>query len=291
MKTGVRGIHPAAAFVFFSLVFVVTLLTWNPALCAVSIGCALALDIRLRGKRAVLSFFSFVLPACVLITLFNILFAHYGVTVLFTLRSGNNVTLEAFACGLVYAVRTASTVLWLFSFNGIMTQDKVVFLFGKVAPRLALVLSMALRFIPLFFESAQEIEKARRGIGIDSKSGSVVERFKNSLHCFSILVTRSLEHAVDTAASMSARGYALKGRTNCMTYPFRAFDAVLSAVSVVSVICVFGFSKSLYAEYNPVISIAPFSAKGALCCALFFSMCILPLIFDVWEEKLWSTSG
>ena len=31
MKTGIRGIHPASAFVFFLVVFAVTLLTWNPA--------------------------------------------------------------------------------------------------------------------------------------------------------------------------------------------------------------------------------------------------------------------
>ena len=291
MKTGIRGIHPMSAFVFFALVFAVTLLTWNPALCAVSFFCALALDIRLRGKKAAASFFTFILPTVLLITLFNMFFAHYGVTVLFTLRSGNNVTLEATVCGLVYGVRTACTVLWLFSFNEIMTEDKFIFLFGRISPRLAVVFSMALRFIPLFSESSREIEKARRGIGIDSKSGSIFDRFRNSVHVFSILVTRSLEHAVDTASSMSARGYSLKGRTNCSFYPLRAFDIVLSVVSAFAALAVLAFSKSLFAKFNPVISIAPFSAKGAFACALFFALCALPLIFDVSEEKLWSISN
>lgn len=291
MKTGVRGIHPASAFVFFSLVFAVTLLSLNPAVCAVSFFCALALDIRLRGKKAAASFFKFILPTVLLITLFNTLFAHYGVTVLFTLGSGNNVTLEAFACGFVYAVRTACTLLWLYSFNEIMTEDKFIFLFGRISPRLAVVFSMALRFIPLFSESAREIEKARRGIGVDSKSGSFSERFRNSAHVFSILVTRSLEHAVDTASSMSARGYSLKGRTNCSFYPLRAIDIILSLLSAAAALSVLVFSKSLFAEYNPVIDIAPFSAKGAFACALLFAACVLPLIFDVTEERLWSISN
>lgn len=291
MKTGVRGIHPVSAFLFFALVFAVTLITWNPVLCAVSLFCAFALDVRLRGKRAVKLFFAFIFPTVFLITLFNMFFAHYGVTVLFVLKSGNSVTLEAIVCGLVYGVRTACTVLWLFSFNEIMSEDKFVFLFGKLSPRLALVLSMALRFIPLFSESAREIEKARRGIGIDSKSGSVFDRFRNSLHVFSILVTRSLEHAVESANSMSARGYGLKGRTNCSFYPLRAFDFVLPAFSAFAALFVVVFSKSLASGYNPVIEIAPFSFKGAFACSLFLIMCIVPLIFDVTEEKRWSISN
>ena len=291
MKTGARGIHPVSAFVFFALVFVVTLGTWSPFLCGVSILCALALDVRLRGKRALRSFFAFVLPVILLVTLFNLFFAHYGVTVLFVLKSGNSVTLEAGVCGFVYGVRTACTLIWLFCFNEIMSEDKFIFLFGKFAPRLALVLSMALRFIPLFFESAQEIEDARHGIGMDSKSGSVFARLKNSSHAFSILVTRSLEHAVDTADSMAARGYSLKGRTNCSFYPFRAFDAVLLAVSVAGALSVFVFSKSLFASYNPVIEIAPVSPQGVFACCLFFAMCVLPLAFDLREEKLWSISN
>jgi len=291
MKTGARGLHPVSALVFFCGVFFVTLLTLNPYVLAVSFFCAAALDIRLRGKRAVKGIFTFLLPTAVLITLFNLLFAHYGVTVLFTLKSGNNITLEALVCGAVYAVRTVCTVLWLFCFNEIVSDEKFIYLFARISPRLALVLSMVLRFIPLFSDYAEEIQKARKGLGIDAKSGSISSRFKNSVHAVSILITRSLEHAIDTANSMTARGYSLKGRTNCRTYPMRAVDAALCALCVFSCVLAVVFRESIFAEFNPVIFVEPLSVKGASVCVLFFALCVLPLIFDLSEEKLWSISN
>lgn len=291
MKTGVRGLHPVSSFLFFFGVFTVTLFTLNPYLLAESLFCSAALDIRLRGKKAVRGILTFILPTAVLITLFNAVFAHYGVTVLFTPKGGNNVTLEVIVCGAVYAVRTVCVVLWLFCFNEIVSDEKFIFLFARVSPRLALVLSMVLRFLPLFSAHAEEIQTARRGLGFDSKSGSVSSRFKNSVRCVSILITRSLERAIDTADSMLARGYSLKGRTNCMTYPVRAADFVLSGLSVFSCVLFLVFKNSVFCEYNPVIFIEPPSVKGAAVCCFFLALCASPFIFDLSEEKLWSISN
>lgn len=291
MKTGARGIHPVSALVFFCGVFFVTLFTLNPYVLAVSFFGAATLDIRLRGKRAVKGIFTFLFPTAILITLFNVLFAHYGVTVLLTLKSGNNITLEALFCGAVYAVRTVCTVLWLFCFNEIVSDEKFIYLFARISPRLALVLSMALRFIPLFSDYAKEIQIAHKGLGIDSKSGSILSRFKNSVHAVSILITRSLEHAIDTANSMTARGYSLKGRTNCRTYPVRAIDIVIFILSISSCVFLMIFKNSVAAQFNPVIFVEPLSIKGASVCILFFALCVLPFIFDLSEEKLWSISN
>ena len=291
MKTGARGLHPVSSLLFFVSVFLVTLLTLNPYVLSVSLLGAVLLDVRLRGKKAVKGIFLFLLPTAVLITLFNAFFAHYGVTVLFTFKSGNNVTLEAFVCGAVYAFRTVCMILWLFCFNEILSQEKFLFLFAKVSPRLSLVLSMVLRFLPLFSDNAEEIGRAQRGIGNDSKSGSFFVRFKSSLRAVSILITRSLEHAIDTANSMTARGYSLKGRTNSRKYPFRFVDVLLIVLSVLSCVCSIVFIESVEARFNPVIFVEPPSVKGASVCVLFFALCVSPFIFDVSEEKLWSISN
>lgn len=291
MKTGARGLHPVSSFAFFLCVCLVTLFTLNPVVLLTSFFCAAALDLKLRGKKAAKGILTFLLPTAALITLFNIFFAHYGVTVLFTFKSGNNATLEALVCGATYALRTVCTVIWLFCFNEIVTEEKFIFLFARISPRLALVLSMVLRFIPLFSFRAEEIQKARKGIGIDSKSGSFFERFKNSAHALSILVTQALEHAIDTANSMAARGYTLKKRTNCKRYPLRAFDVFLLALSFLSLLLAAVFRESIYASFNPVIFVEPPSFKGAAVCVCFFALCVSPLIFELSEEKLWSISS
>lgn len=291
MKVGLKGIHPASAFAFFAAVITLTLLTENPFFGAVSFLFAALFDLRHRKTQALKTIFLFLLPLVLFVTAFNVLFAHYGVTVLFTLKSGNNVTLESLVCGAVYGLRTACLILWLFCFNEVVDEDKFIFLFSRFAPRLALVVSMVLRFIPLFSKRAAEIEKARRAIGADPKSGSFTARFRAAVHNVSILVSWSLERAIDTANSMTARGYGLKRRKNCVRYPFRFFDLALLFLSVLSVVLAAALRESVFAEYNPVIYIEPFSAKALVVFALFFALCALPLIFDLTEEKRWSISN
>lgn len=291
MKIGLRGLHPLAAFMFFFAAFLLTLMTQHPLFTCISFLCAALLDIRNRKKRAIKTLFGFLLPLTLFITAFNVLFAHYGVTVLFTLKSGNNVTLESLVCGAVYGFRTACLILWLFCFNEIVDEDKFIYLFSRFTPRLALVISMVLRFVPLFSQRAAEIEKARRAIGIDTKSGSFINRIRAAVHNVSILIGWSLEHAIDTANSMTARGYGLKKRKNCVRYSFHPFDAVLIVLSIFSFVLTLVLRESIYADYNPVIYIEAFSPQSVAVFAAFFVLCILSLIFDLTEEKTWSISN
>lgn len=290
MKTGIRGIHPISAALFFAAVLTVNLLTLSPMIIMISFFSAFLLDLRLRKKDSLKTLFFFLLPMVLLIALFNALFAHYGVTVLFEMKSGNAITLEAIVCGFVYGFRTANAILWLFCFNEIVTQEKYICLFGSFAPRLALVTSMVLRFIPLFSKRAAEIEKARRGIGIDSRSGSFLSRVKNASHSVSILISWSLERAADTASSMTSRGYSSGKRTNCLKYSVRAFDIVLSVLSTLALVLSAVFKDSLFAQYNPVIYFEEPTLRSVSVCVLFFAACVSPLIFDFWEARLWSTS-
>ncbi len=290
MKIGARGIHPFSAAVFFAVVFVITLLTLNPYLLAISFLSGFMFDINLREKKAIKELCCLSAIA-VVIVLFNTLFAHYGVTVLFTLKRGNNITLEAFVCGAVYAVRFVSTMIWLSCFNEVVDEEKFLFLFGRLSPRLALVTSMVLRFLPLVSRYTAETQKACRGIGSDSSVGSIYVRLKNATRIVSIVISRLLEHAVDTANSMMARGYTLKGRTSCRVYPSRIIDALLVSVSGLSALLILSLNDSVAAQYNPIIIIAPFSLRCATVCLGFTVLCFLPLAFDITEKKIWSISN
>lgn len=291
MNVGMKGLHPVSAFAFFAVVFCLTLFTWHPVFTLLSFFSAALIDVRNRKKRAVKTIFGFLLPLVMFVTVFNVLFAHYGVTVLFTLKSGNNITLESLVCGMVYGLRTACLLLWLFCFNETVDEDKFIYLFSRFTPRLALVVSMVLRFIPLFSSRAAEIEKARRAIGVDTKIGSLVNRLRAAVHNASILISWSLERALDTANSMTARGYGLKKRKSCVQYPFRTFDIALLLLSALSLVLTVVFRESVYAEYNPVIYIETMSARSIAVFAAFLILGVLPLVYDLTEEKRWSISN
>ena len=61
-------------------------------------------------------------------------------------------------------------------------------------------------------------------------AGSPVHRIRCALMVFSILVTWSLENAVDTADSMRARGYGLPGRSAFSIFTLTKRDKLLLAV-------------------------------------------------------------
>lgn len=89
-----------------------------------------------------------------LTAILNPIFNHKGLTVLFYLKR-NPVTLESVAYGAASGVMLGSVLLIFSCFNRIITDDKILYLFGRIIPSLAVVLSMALRFVPLFTTQAK----------------------------------------------------------------------------------------------------------------------------------------
>lgn len=290
MQIGFKSVHPIAAFAFYVFAFVLSMTASHPVLLTVSFVAGFVYDLKLSGKKAFLFFVKIILPMLFLITLCNGLFSHYGVTVLFKLHNGNSFTLEALVFGLVFAIRCASALVWLNSFNEIITSDKFIFLFGKVSPKTALVLSMVLRFIPLVRTQAAEIEKAEKGTGNLPCGNNLIGKLRHGARRLSILISWTLEKGIDTAASMKARGYGLAGRTAYNGYKFSFRDALLLIFSVVAAGLFFFITLQYKASYNPVIDI-PAPDTLFLISFLFITLLLLfPAFYDLREERKWSIS-
>ena len=219
-KDAFSGHHPTINFLYFALVLLFSMCLMHPVYLAISLTGALAYDIYLKGRKAARFAVMGLLPMAVFAALVNPAFNHEGATILTYLPSGNPLTLESMLYGAAAAVMLASVVLWFSSYNEVMTSDKFVYLFGRVIPALSLVLSMSLRFIPKFKAQMQTVSEAQACIGRDTKNGSVLRRVGNAVKIFSILVTWSLENAIETADSMRSRGYGLPGRTAFSIYRF-----------------------------------------------------------------------
>lgn len=79
----------------------------------------------------------FYVPLFLMVAVTNPLFSHNGVTPLFFLN-GNPVTLEAFIYGIAIAVMVIAIIMWCKCCSEVMTSDKLLYLFGRVIPKLSL---------------------------------------------------------------------------------------------------------------------------------------------------------
>ena len=104
----------------------------------------------------------------------------------------------------------------------------------------AMMMSIALRFIPILLEETDKIMKAQQARGADFESGNVFRRIKAMVPIFIPLLLSAFRRAFDLALAMEARCYrGGKGRTKMrpLRYHLRDYFAYLfMAVYLTSVI-------------------------------------------------------
>lgn len=285
MQTAFQNCHPAVNFLFFISVIVYGMFFFHPVLLGIAFVSSLAYSLYLCGRKTAKMLVCFLLPTLLFVTVLNTLFAHYGVTTLYVLPSGNRITLEALVYGLVTGGMVATVFLWFTCYNRVVTTDKFLYLFGKRLPTAAMLVSMTLRFVPLFTKRLQKIRQAQRGIGNAGEG-----KLKNAVHSLSILTTWSLENAICTADSMKSRGYGLRGRTSYSRYPKTVRDLVLFAAILLldAVMLVGALLKQTKAVYNPIFSLPPVTAFSYILFACYAALCFLPLALDISEERKWN---
>ena len=153
-------------------------------------------SIRLRGWRAYGHTMRFVGPMFLLIALANPLFNHRGVTMLFTI---NHLwyTLEAVCYGLVSGCSLCAVIMWFTCYQEVMTSDKFLYLFGKPFPGTSLLITMTLRFIPQLQQNRREIRQSQAML--QEEGTRLLQRLGSALRNLSVLLTMSMEAAVETA--------------------------------------------------------------------------------------------
>ena len=277
--------HPAVLLLYFLSVLLVGMFVTNPVLQLTMLLGAVLFCLMLPHRSGGAGFY---VPMFLLVAVTNPLFSHNGVTPLFYLN-GNPVTLEAFVYGAAIAVMVVGVMLWCACYSAVMTSDKFLCLFGRVIPKLALVLSMALRFIPMFKRQMHKVNRAQKAMGLYG-SKSLVDKGRSALRVFLTMISWSLENAIDTAASMKARGYGLPGRSRFALFRFRAADAALAAVSVL----LLGLTLAGTAAgatvfcYYPRISALPLSPFSVAVYAAFGLLSFQPFVIDATEALVWN---
>ncbi len=105
--------------------------------------------------------------------------------------------------------------------------------FGVRSHEIALMMSIALRFIPTLLEETDKIMKAQQARGADFESGNLLERVKNMIPILVPLFVGSFRIAQELALAMEARCYhGGVGRTRMKEIAFGRNDAVAGGILV-----------------------------------------------------------
>lgn len=282
--------HPIVNLIYFGLVISFSMIFMHPVCLAISLFCAFAYAVYLKG-REVLKLMVFCIPLMLFTAALNPLFNHGGATVLTYLPSGNPLTLESIMYGAAASVMLVSVICWFSCVNAVMSSDKLVFLLGRIIPSLSLVLSMTLRFVPRFAAQFKEVNRARECIGFQGSSSGFMQKIKNGLTVLSVMVTWSMENAIDTADSMKSRGYGLSGRTAFSIYHFdrRDRELLLWLILLGVYVSVGGILKAVYWRYFPTICGADLGFFGTSIYVAYFALCITPVAIDLREDRRWKS--
>ena len=172
------------------------------------------------------------LPLALLIALVNPLVYQEGDTLL--VRGGEllgrrfDITLEALAAGGLAGLRIIVIVSAFGLLSAAVDPDELLRMFRRVSYRSALTASLAVRLVPVLARDAGRMGDAARCRPEPPPRLAVVRA----------AVSGALDRAVDVAAALEVRGYALAGRPPRSRRPWSRHDLRVAAAAVSVMACV-----------------------------------------------------
>jgi energy-coupling factor transport system permease protein len=226
MKGRFSAFHPLIIFSYYLGTILIIMLFQHPLFLVVEFALLLTIHFihdRFQGLR---KWLRFMIVTGLLIFLLNPLFNERGRHLLFEVY-GHRVTLEATLYGSISALSILGVMVLFVSYNEIMTPNKLLYLFSKFMPQFAVLLMLTLRFIPLMRRRLEEISAVQQSKGLAVNQGNYKERIRKGMLYIQVLITFSLEEAIQTADSMKARGYGQGNRTSYEYFRFKNVDLVV----------------------------------------------------------------
>jgi energy-coupling factor transport system permease protein len=286
--------HPAAVFLYIAAAVFCAMFTLMPACVALSFVCGSAYSIFLNGVRAYAKALRPLLIMFVVIVLVNPVTNHRGMTVLFHLfgNPGMPVTWEATLRGLCSGGMLMSVFVWFQCYQALITNDKFMYLFGRIAPTSALVVSMVLKLVPVTIRKYHEIEESQSALRVSSDSVDGRKgRIRSAVRVSGVLLSRTMEDSIETADSMRARGYGSGRRTRFSNYRLAPADVicivVLAALLVVVGSLIVVANRSV--NFFPIIRIPDDPVLNGTLLAAYALLLLAPLLIET--QNLWRRSA
>lgn len=233
MTGGFSSYHPLTCFLYYVGAGAFVMLDLHPVFLLFGLAFLVLLNVvqdrgkglRRWGAGFVLLFLFFVI--------INPIINHRGTHMLFYFND-NPIMLEAIIKGVTLALSLLCLLVLFVSYNLVITADKFLFLFAKIVPQWALLAMLAMRFVPLLRRRLKEIELVQQTKGLSVTIGSFRNRARSGIQFVQILLTWSLEEALQTADSMKARGYGTRERSRYSPYRMQLKDWIAFAYMAVT---------------------------------------------------------
>ena len=117
---------------------------------------------------------------------------------------------------------------------------------GFPSHEIALMLSIALRYVPTLMDEAQKIMNAQRARGVEFDEGSFLDRVKAMIPILVPLFVSAFNRAEEMAIAMEARGYrGGEGRTKYRQLSYSKSDRLVVIIFIIVTILVLGLNYFL----------------------------------------------
>ncbi len=179
--------------------------------------------------------------------LFNLFLTRSGEVLfhawIFTITEGGLVTAVYMAVRLIYLIIGSSLMTFTTTPNELTDGiEALLYPLNKVrvpVHEVAMMMSIALRFIPILLEETDKIMKAQIARGADLESGNMIQRAKSMIPILVPLFVSAFRRANDLAMAMEARCYrGGEGRTKMKPLCYRSRDYMAYLVMIVYVVTV-----------------------------------------------------
>ncbi|WP_245890055.1 energy-coupling factor transporter transmembrane component T [Rummeliibacillus pycnus] len=279
--------HPIVLFSYFILAVGLTMFYMHPVYLMISLLLSIILSLQVN-KKAFLRGLKWIIPMIFIAAIINPLISHDGEKIILYIDN-NPITIEAITYGFAMSIMICSVIFWFGCYNVLMSSDKFLYLFGKISPAFALIISLTLRLVPRFKHQIGVIAHAQKTIGMDVTSGNLFHRIKCGNRIISILITWALENAIETADSMKARGYGLPRRSTFSLFTFEKRDGfmliILLLLTAISVLGSFLGYNNYY--FYPTFSELTFQPISILLYGSYTLLLAIPIIIELWEAFKW----
>ena len=278
---GFDSLNPITALIYYLFAICIPMFTLDPVIALISISTSALFDVLLQkriGGKYIFVFLLFLISS-----LINPIFNQNGVTVLLFIND-TPITLEALVYGIFSSLTLVSVIVWFFTFSSVMTSEKIIYIFGRISPKTALVISMALRFVPLFLKNYKKTENALKCTGLYD-TDSLFGTLKLKIRAFSALLTQSTEYGIITADSMEMRGYGKGKRTFFSLYKFGITDTVFSlGVIFFGILCLCTLNG---VQFYPTLFEKELLYSNVISYISYFILAVTPSILTVSEGIRW----
>lgn len=216
----------------------------------------------------------------------NPLFNQRGQTVLL-LIGNKRFTLEAIQMGAYYALQLYGVLLLFQLFRYWFQRREMLRLSSRFLPRVALLISLALSFVPRLEAQAEEVRIAQLSLGDEARSR------RNRIHMLSdrlfILLNWALEDGLAVARTLTTKGYGLPHKaTSAHSQPFLFLDAMLLLwLCIGAIVGTVAWVQLPAVAFYPVYGgwVAQNSSVWGVFMSSWLAVWLQPVVFSLWYRR------